>query len=358
MMRPVLQVASGREWRGGERQVWLLTRELARLGVPQHLVTARDSVLARRARAAGITVSEVPWDIGLDPRALFSIIRQSRATDAMLHAHDAHALRLALLARRRGTPVLATRRVTFPVRPGGTWQRADRVIAISDAVADALRRGGVHDERITVIPSGTDLDALAGTAPAGVRERLGWPADTPLLVNVGALTPEKGHATLLRAAAALRATRPDARWVVAGDGPERSHLARLAAALGVQDTVTFLGHVDDVAALLADATVVVSASDAEGLGSTLIDAMALARPVVATEVGGVPELLRPDAGLLVPPGDGHALAAAIATLLRDPAAAASLGARARRAAERFAIGRMAERTREVYRSLTMATERT
>ena len=97
MMRPVLQVASGREWRGGERQVWLLTRALAGLGVPQHLVTARHSVLARRARAAGITVTEVPWDIGLDPRALLFIIRQSRATDAIVHAHDAHALRLALL---------------------------------------------------------------------------------------------------------------------------------------------------------------------------------------------------------------------------------------------------------------------
>jgi glycosyltransferase involved in cell wall biosynthesis len=358
MTRPVLHIASGREWRGGERQVWLLTRALARLGVPQRLVTARHSVLARQARAAGIAVTEVPWDIGLDPRALLSIIRQTRAGEALVHAHDPHALRLGLLSRARRTPLVATRRVTFPIRPRGTWQRADHVIAISAAVAGALRTGGVAPGRITIIPSGVALDDLARITASGIRERLGWPADTPLVVNVAALTREKGHDLLLRTAAAMRNSRPSLRWVVAGDGPQRAPLARLAQELGVRDTVRFMGHVDLVAPLLADATVVVSASSAEGLGSTLIDAMALARPIVATAVGGVPELLSPDAGLLVPPGDPVALASAVERLLASADAAAALGRRARLAADGYGIERMAERTREVYRSLMMATERT
>jgi glycosyltransferase involved in cell wall biosynthesis len=358
MTRPVLHVASGREWRGGERQVWLLTRALARLGVPQHLVTARHSVLARQAREAGVAVTEVPWDIGLDPRALLFIIRRIRAVEAVVHAHDAHALRLALLARARRTPVIATRRVTFPIRPGGTWQRADHVIAISGAVASALHDGGVEPERITVIPSGVPLDELAHVLPSGVRTRLGWPGDTPLAVNVAALTHEKGHALLLRAAAALRTSQPSLRWVLAGDGPERAALERLAHDLGVDDAVRFLGHVDAVAPLLADATVVVSASHAEGLGSTLIDAMALGLPIVATAVGGVSELLSPDAGLLVPPGDPAALASAVECVLGSAEEAAALGRRARHAAAAYGIDRMAERTGEVYRSLMMATERT
>ena len=358
MMRPILHVASGREWRGGERQVWLLTRALARLGVPQHLVTARHSVLARQAREAGVAVTEVPWDIGLDPRALFFIIRQTRAADTLLHAHDAHALRLALLARSRPSPLVATRRVTFPVRPGGTWQRADHVIAISAAVAGALRDGGVAAERVTIIPSGVPLDELARVTPSGVRARLGWSADTPVAVNVAALTREKGHALLLRAAAALRTSKPALRWVVAGEGPERGTLEQLAHELGVHDVVRFLGHTDAVAPLLADATVVVSCSLAEGLGSTLIDAMALARPIVATAVGGVPELLAPDAGLLVPQGETAPLAAAVERILANAAEAAALGRRARSAAAGYGIERMAERTTEVYRSLMMATERT
>lgn len=358
MTRPILHIASGREWRGGERQVWLLTRALVRLGVAQHLVTARHSVLARHAREAGVAVTEVPWGIGLDPRALLSIIRQTRAGAAVVHAHDPHALRLALLARTRRTPLVATRRVTFPIRPGGTWQRADRVIAISEAVAATLREGGVATGHITVIPSGAPLDDLARVTASGVRGRLGWPDDTPLAVNVAALTHEKGHALLLAAAAALRGSQPSLRWVVAGDGPERTALEQRARDLGVHDTVRFLGHVDAVAPLLADATIVVSASASEGLGSTLIDAMALGKPIVATAVGGVPELLSPDAGLLVPPHDPAALTAAIAKVLADPDQAAALGRRARHAAARYGIDRMAERTAEVYRSFMMATERT
>ena len=356
-MQPVLHVASGREWRGGERQVWLLARALTHLGVPQHLVTANGSALARRARAAGVTVTEVPWELGLDPRALFILIRRMRALDAIVHAHDAHALRLALLARPRGRSLVATRRVTFPVRRGGTWSRADRVIAISEAVALALREGGVPTTRITVIPSGIALDDFAAVRPADTRARLGFEVATPLLVNVAALTHEKGHDTLLRAAAVLRAARPDARWVVAGAGPARARLAALAASLGLSDVVTFLGHVEDVAGLLADATVVVSASEAEGLGSTLLDAMALARPIVATSVGGVPEVLARGAGLLVPAGDAARLASGIERVLGDAAGARALGMRAREVVADFGIDRMAERTLAVYGSLTSAAER-
>ena len=224
-------------------------------------------------------------------------------------------------------------------------------------MAATLRAGGVDASRIVVVPSGVALDELAVVRPLDLRARHGWPAGTPLILNVAALTPEKGHATLLRAAAALRTRRPEARWLVAGDGPGRAGLARVAESLGVQDVVHFLGHVDDVAAHLAAANVVVSASEAEGLGTTLIDAMALGRPIVATAVGGVPELLAPDAGALVPAGDAHAIAAAVRQLLDDPAGAAALGARARRAAGAFGADRMAERTSHVYRSLTMVTER-
>ncbi|HEX5634712.1 MAG TPA: glycosyltransferase [Gemmatimonadales bacterium] len=353
----VVHVAAGREWRGGERQVWLLARELARLGVPQVLVTARDSVLARRAREAGVDVVEAGWSIGLDPRALLTTISQTRALPATIHAHDPHALRLALLARPAGAPLVATRRVTFAVRAGGTWTRADRVIAISEAVARALVAGGVARERIAVIPSAVPVAEIARATPGGWRARLHLPADAPLLVNVAALTPEKGHEVLLESAARLRATHPAARWLVAGDGPLRGTLAASARRLGLADVVRWLGHVDDVAGLLADADVVVSASTAEGLGSTLLDAMALARPIVAAAAGGVPEVLAEGAGLLVPPGAADALARAVSRVLAEPELAAALRAAAGRRAAAFGVERMAERTVEVYRSVSMETER-
>jgi glycosyltransferase involved in cell wall biosynthesis len=344
----VLHVASGREWRGGERQVWFLTRALAQQPVDQALLTSRGSELARRASAAGVRVIEVDWDMGLDPRALYGIICERRANPALVHAHDGHALRLALWSG--ANPVVATRRVAFPVRAGGTWTKVARVIAISRAVEAALVHGGVAPDRIVVIPDGIPVREVAGAIPSRVRTEQGWPVEAPLVACIAALTPEKGHHTLIDAAALLAARMPEVRWALAGEGPGRARLEQHVATAGLAERVTFLGHIDHVDPLIAEATVVVSAATSEGLGSTLLDAMALGRPIVATAVGGVPELLASGSGALVPNGDAAALAREIERVLRDPAVATAMAATGRRAVEAYEIGGMAERTIGVYRS--------
>ena len=344
----VLHLASGREWRGGERQVWFLARALAQHPVSQALLTSRGSELANRVRAAGVRVIEVEWDLGLDPRALYGIICERRATPALVHAHDGHALRLALWSG--ANPVVATRRVVFPVRSGGTWTRVSRVIAISGAVQSALEHGGVPRDRITVIPDGIPVSEVAAATPSSVRAAQGWPTGAPLVVCIAALTPEKGHHTLIEAAAMLGERMPEARWALAGDGPQRARLERHASEAGLSGRIAFLGHIDYVDQLIAEASVVVSAATSEGLGSTLLDAMAVGRPIVATAVGGVPELLASGAGALVPNGDAPALAREIEHLLRDPEAARAMVATGRRAVQAYDVVGMAERTIGVYRS--------
>jgi len=344
----VLHVASGREWRGGERQVWFLARALAAQSVEQTLLTCRGSELARRVSAAGVRVIEVDWDLGLDPRALYSIICERRASPALVHAHDGHALRLSLWSG--ANPVVATRRVVFPVRSGGTWTKVSRVIAISGAVEAVLVRGGVARDRISVIPDGIPVSEIAAAIPSNVRAAQGWPADAPLVACIAALTPEKGHHTLIEAAALLAARMPEVRWALAGDGPQHARLAQHAEEAGLARRIAFLGHIDYVDQLIAEATVVASAATSEGLGSTLLDAMALGRPIVATAVGGVPELLAPGGGVLVPNGDAAALAREIEHVLRDPAAAGAMSAAGRRAVQAYDVGGMAERTIGVYRS--------
>ncbi len=344
----VLHVASGREWRGGERQVWFLARALARHPIDQAVLTSRDSELARRARASGLRVIEAQWDLGLDPRALYTIIRERRASPALVHAHDGHALRLSLWGGAH--PVVATRRVVFPVRPGSTWAKASRIIAVSAAVQTVLEHGGVAPDRIDVIPDGIPIGEIAAAEPSNVRALMGWPDNAPLVACIAALTPEKGHHLLLEAAALLSRRMPGVRWALAGDGPQRAGLERHATEAGLADRVGFLGHIDYVDALIAEASLVVSASSSEGLGSTLLDAMAVGRPVVATAVGGVPELLGSGGGALVPNGDASAMAREIERLLRDPGAAATLAAAGRLAVEAYDIDGMAERTIGVYRS--------
>lgn len=347
----MVHVASGREWRGGQRQVWLLARELARLGgIDQTVVTGAGSELARRLAESGVPVRPVRWTAGLDPRVVIATLGALKA-GALLHAHDAHAVTLAgIAARIADTPLVATRRVDFPLRRRGFWGRADRVIAISGAVADVLRADGIAPERISVIPSGISLDDARAAVPLGIRERLGLPASATIAANVAALVGHKDHATMLRAAGILRDVLPGLHWVVAGEGPLRAEIERRCEESGLAGRVHLLGHIRDPVRLIADANVYVMSSNQEGLGTSVLDAMALGIPVASTAAGGLPELLSDGSGLLVPPGDSAALADAVRRIVTDPALGAALIGRASIAVQRFTAGRMADDVVTVYRS--------
>lgn len=347
----ILHAAAGRQWRGGERQVLLLARALAARGVPQLVATARGGPLAQRLRAEGLPVAELPWRLGLDPRAALGLRRLVR-TAALVHAHDAHAVRLAAWARRgREVPLVVTRRLTRLVARPDAWRGAEAVIAISGAVRESLRRAGIAEARLHLVPSGIDLAAGRAAAPADLRARLALPPEAPLLLVIAALTPEKGHALALEVAARMRPAWPSAHWVFAGDGPLRAPLEREARARDVADVVRFAGRVNDVVPWLTEATLLVSPSREEALGTSLLDALAAGCPVVATAVGGVPEVLGGGAGLLVPPDDPAAMAAAIHEVLADPARRAALAAAGRERVTRFSLDAVAAGTLGVYRSV-------
>jgi len=348
----VVHVASGREWRGGQRQVWLLARELERLGgVRQVVVTGSGTELARRLRADGVQVRETPWRIGLDPRVCGTILAALRESGALLHAHDGHALILAgLCASLSGRPFIATRRVPFHLRRRGYWGRAARVIAVSQAVASVLVEDGVPPERITVVHSGIAVDLVHAAKPLGIRSRLGIAPEAQIAASVGSLEPEKDHATLLRAAKALERRQPLLHWVLAGDGSERTALEQLRDQLGLRPRIHFLGHLDDPQSLIADANLFVMSSRQEGLGTSVLDAMALGIPVASTAAGGIPEMLPDGSGLLVSPGNHVALAGAVSQILDDSALRRSLIENAHTSVQRFSADRMATEVRNVYRS--------
>ena len=161
----ILQVDSGREWRGGQNQVRLLCRELARNAqVEQILVTKEESELARRAAADGVTVSGTGWEIGLDPRAWWHLRRTiSTFQPDIIHVHDSHALTLAATVAL-GRTLVATRRVDFHVGRFGAWRRPDRIIAVSDAVKQILVGDGITADAITVVPDGIDLEEIRRAA--------------------------------------------------------------------------------------------------------------------------------------------------------------------------------------------------
>ena len=352
MTPSVVHVASGREWRGGQRQVWLLARELQRSGFAnQVVVTGAGTQLAYRLRHDGVRVHEARWTMGLDPRVLLPVLRELRAGGALLHAHDAHAVTLAgLCALATRVPLVATRRVDFHLRRPGFWRRAARIVAISSAVADVLVDDGIDPGRIQVVHSGIDLDAARQAESLRVRERLGLEPETTLACTVGALVPHKDHVTLLHAARRLAPDCPALHWVIAGEGELRRVLEWLAAELNISDRVHFLGHVPNPLGVIADADVYVMSSREEGLGTSVLDAMARGIPVASTSAGGLPEMLSEGAGILVPPRNPDALAAAVQRILCDEPLRLGLVEQAARNVERFTAARMAGEVRSVYRS--------
>jgi L-malate glycosyltransferase len=353
----IVHVASGREWRGGQRQVWLLARQLERLGIPQVVVTGNNSELARRLESEHVRVRRVSWRAGLDPRVLPGILRELRGRPALLHAHDAHALTLAGVSSAcTGAPLVVTRRVTFPLQRKYFWARANRIIAISEAVRDALTRDSINAGQIALVPSAVDVAGLRASAGPDIRTRFGLPQGAQIAVNLGALTPEKDQSTLVEAAALLVRDLPDLYWIIVGEGPLRSTLEQQITRLGLGNRVHLVGQLADPHAALVGADVFVLSSLAEGLGTSVLAAMAFDVPVVATRVGGVPELVTSGGGVMVPAASPAEFAAAVHRVLADPVYARSLSQVAGRELGRFTPEAMAERVLEVYRSCAHSLE--
>ncbi|HMQ35834.1 MAG TPA: glycosyltransferase, partial [Chloroflexaceae bacterium] len=298
------------------------------------------------------------------PARLLRLARYCREHQvAVVQGVRADAL-AGLVARLAGAPVAlgAQRNTRAPARGGPAdllrrW--GDRLLTgvIANSRAAAAHRhalSGLPLERIHVIPNGLDLGRHAGFAPlARVQVAPAAAPGAPLLLILGRLElAMKGHAVLLEALA--RPELAHTHLAVAGDGPDRPRLEALVAGRGLAGRVTLLGHRDDAPAVLpaADA-VVVPSLNSESSPNVILEAWAARRPVVASAVAGVPELLADgETGLLVPPGDAAALAAALRRLLDDPALAARLGAAGRRELETgYTAEAMAARTTGLYERL-------
>jgi glycosyltransferase involved in cell wall biosynthesis len=230
----------------------------------------------------------------------------------------------------------------------------ERIVVLTDAEAEQHLAVGVgRRDQFVRIPSGVDLTAVRAEAAGAsrVRRELGLSGETPVIGAVARLVPVKGLRYLVAAMPEILHRCPDTHLIVAGDGDQRSGLEALARELAVFDRVHFLGFRRDAAAVTAALDVFVLPSLNEGLGRVLVTAMALGVPVVATKVGGVPEVVEDERqGLLVPSADPQALSRAVTVLLTDRAYAASLGMAGRTRALLFTSEVMLKLHAELYRN--------
>jgi glycosyltransferase involved in cell wall biosynthesis len=358
----VLHLNTEHGFRGGEIQNLHLAAGLAEQGHRCILAVQKDSPLGERAEQRGLEVRQRPMQGEFDPLAvawLSRLIHEERPH--ILHYHTSHAVTLGTLARlgRRGPVAVATRRTSFPTRRNPLFRlkfsyRLDRVIAVSGSIRDDMVEAGLPAERITVVHSGIDLARFRQPADgAEFRREMEVPAEHLLLGCVGALAPQKGHGDLVQVLARLSDRFPNLHLAILGKGDMQEEILDEARNLGIGDRVHLAGFREDIPAANAAFDVAVLPSLAgEGSPAVVKEAMAAGVPVVATRIGGVAEILEDGRqGILVPPGDADALAAALESLLADPARRRNLGEAGKVRAEEFSMERMIRRTEEVYHEL-------
>jgi glycosyltransferase involved in cell wall biosynthesis len=367
----VLQVTRGAIWGGGERHVASLLEAFRDRPAHLSLAVFAEGRLADEARRLGTPVHLVRKRFRGDPLPLWGLVRLIRRHRFdVVHTHmisgNVYGRLAARLARapalvttlhyidRRALPFLpsALQRLFFD---GDIRMSAmcDRVVTTSEHMRRTLIARGMDGGKLVTILNGINLDEASPDRAAVERARgdLGLPAGLPVVGIVGRLVPVKNHELFLRAARRVLDRGVAAHFVVVGDGPLRRELERRAAELGLAGRVTFAGFRSDVMTLLGLFDLCALTSHSETSAYAVSEPMAVGRPVVATAVGGVPELI--DHGMdgwLCPPGDEAALADGLCALLGDRARASAMGERAaRKVRERLSLRAMAERLETVYR---------
>jgi glycosyltransferase involved in cell wall biosynthesis len=351
----ILFVDLDRGWRGGQSQALLTLCGLRERKHQVVLLAPRNAPLARRANDIGIETREVSGSM-LRLRAALAIHRL--VTDdrfELIHLNEPHALTAAWLAQAdKHCPLLLSRRIGFALQKNvisrARFNALERFLANSEEVARSLRACGISAGRISIVNEGVEIQAPAKSVERDeARQRWGVGEDQFLFGCVSVFVPEKGQRHLLDALALVRAQHPNARLILAGDGPCRHDLEVLASQLKLQDAVIFAGFVEDIATVYAALDGFAFPSEFEGLGTALQTAMGMGLPCVSTARGGLAEVVEHERSALVAEPDGPEFASAMLRIMEDKNLRLRLGESARlEIANRFSAARMVDNTIKVY----------
>jgi glycosyltransferase involved in cell wall biosynthesis len=365
----VLHLNTEPTWRGGEQQVLYLLDGLKARGVECQIICQPGKPMAERARAHDHDVVELSMSGEVDVPAMFALRRRIRSgAFTLVHAHTSHAHTLGAMAVRmvgaaKRPKMIVARRVDFSIYRRSFFglnglkykHGVDQYITVSEAIRQVLIKDGLAPEGIECVHSGIDLARIteAPDRRAELRAELDVPEGHALVGNVAHMADHKGQRYLLDAVPEILAAVPNTTFAIVGDGELRADLLAQAKELGISEHVRFPGFRKDVPSLLKAFDLFVMPSHMEGLGTSVLDALAAGCPVVGTEAGGMPEiLLDGQTGLVCPIRDGGAVAKAAIRLLEDRDLAQRLAdAGQQRVVERFSTDSMVEGTLRVYRRL-------
>jgi glycosyltransferase involved in cell wall biosynthesis len=354
-----LHVDTARSWRGGQNQVLLTVNGLREIGQRAALVAHPDGELRRRASEGLELIPIAPrTEVDLTAAWRFSRVVKKLRPD-VVHAHDPHGVAMAALALSfaGGAPapvLVVSRRVDFHLKGNSLsrwkYRQVDCFITASEAIRQMLVADGIPSSRTVTVHEGIDVEHAEAAPRVNLHEAFWLPHHAPIVGNVAALVPHKGQRYLVDAAHLVVQEVPDARFVILGEGELREHLERQVREYRLEKHVLLPGFRTDVLGCIKGFDLFAMSSVTEGLGTSLLDAMACGKPIVATDAGGIPEVVDQGvSGTIVPARDARAMANAIVELLSDEGRRRSMGeAGLARVKARFTVERMVAATAKVY----------
>jgi|SaaInl5LU_22_DNA_1037371.scaffolds.fasta_scaffold15144_1 glycosyltransferase involved in cell wall biosynthesis len=363
----VLHIEMGKHLYGGARQVAYLIDGLNKEGIESILLTPKSSAIAAEVSALGNKVIEVSYSGDLDIRLAQRVKKHVLDLDIdLVHVHSRRGADIwgGVGSKWAGVPAILSRRVDNPegIRSiKHKYALYAQVITISEGIKEVLIENGLSPERISCVRSAfIAKDSQHPMPRAEFLQRFHLPANAFVLATVAQLIPRKGHELLINCLVDLLGKHTNMHVLFFGDGAEKAALAKMIETLGLSNRLQLVGFHDDLNILIGNIDLLVHPAYTEGLGVSLIQASAASVPIVASNVGGIPEIVRDNEnGLLVPPGDQEALTAAIDRLAGDKEFRNQLGARGKQIAEKeFSVEIMVKGNIEVYRKVLGKPEAT
>ncbi len=332
MTLKVLHTESSPGWGGQENRILNECRGIEKLGAKAYILCQPESGLARKAQEAGIEVFMHPMRKSYDIKAIYYTARLIRKLNInVVNTHsgkDTYITGIAAKLLKKHPLVVRTRHLALPITSTFSYKYlVDVVVTVSDYVRNHLISKGVYPKKVFAVPTGIDIERFnPDKVQASLREELGLSEGTPLIGTVAVLRKKKGHHILLEAIPEVLKEIPETVFILVGDGPQRKNIEEKIKQYRLSKNVIMVGHRDDVPQVLKSIDIFVLPTLQEALGTSFIEAMAIGKPVIGSNVDGVKEVIDHEVnGYLVSPGNSEEIAKRIIELLKNPDKAYNMG---------------------------------
>ncbi|MEF3279978.1 MAG: glycosyltransferase family 4 protein [Elusimicrobiota bacterium] len=351
----VFHLDDAKDFRGGTRQCFYLAKELNEIGIENYIVLRKNSPLHLNAAKNNITAITIPylfdWDIISAIMLVYKIKKINKnSKQIIIHSHTAHAASIAVLASFFiNAKIVIHRRVDFKIKNNFLsrfkYRKADQIIAVSQAIKKQLIDEGFQDSNINLIYSSIDKDIFLNLK--NIKRRVS--SNKIRIGSLIALTPHKDPFNLIKAAKICLEKNKNLEFLVGGKGQLKKECENLIKKLKIEENFKLLGYVEDNIGFLKSIDIFVLPSKEEGLGSVLIEAMACGLPIVATNAGGIPELItHNENGLIVPKENPQLMAEAILKIAGDSSLIKKFSLKSMELSQNYTTKSMAKKTLEVY----------